>query len=57
MFFVVLIAFQDYIIFHYAFKKIKYIYIKVTLDVAIYEKHKPSQISEDEFTEGVTEKI
>ena len=37
--------------------KIKCIYIKVTLDVAIYEKHKPSQISEDEFTEVVMEKI
>jgi len=29
----------------------------VTLDVAIYEKHKTSQTYKDEFMEGVMEKI
>lgn len=37
MFFVGLVDFQDYIIFCHAFLEIKYICIKLTLDVAVYE--------------------
>lgn len=47
MFFVGLVDFQDYIIFCHAFLEIKYICIKLTLDVAVYENQKPSEISED----------
>lgn len=47
MFFVGLVDFQDYIIFCHAFLEIKYICIKLTLDVAVYENEKPSEISED----------
>ena len=47
MFFVGLVDFQDYIIFCHASLEIKYICIKLTLDVAVYENQKPSEISED----------